>query len=43
LIGTAGIAADVGCESESAFNRAFKRETGLTPCRWRSGAEQAAG
>ena len=39
----AGIAADVGYESEAAFNRAFKRETGLTPGRWRSGAEQAAG
>lgn len=35
----AGIAADVGYESEAAFNRAFKRETGLTPGRWRNGAE----
>jgi AraC family transcriptional regulator, alkane utilization regulator len=33
----AGIAADVGYESEAAFNRAFKRETGLTPGRWRTG------
>jgi AraC family transcriptional regulator, alkane utilization regulator len=33
----AGIAADVGYESEAAFNRAFKRETGLTPGRWREG------
>lgn len=33
----AGIAADVGYESEAAFNRAFKRETGLTPGRWRDG------
>jgi AraC family transcriptional regulator, alkane utilization regulator len=32
----AGIAADVGYESEAAFNRAFKRETGLTPGRWRA-------
>jgi len=39
----AGIAADVGYESEAAFNRAFKRETGLTPGRWRNGAEQIAG
>jgi len=39
----AGIAADVGYESEAAFNRAFKRETGLTPGRWRNGAEQTAG
>jgi AraC family transcriptional regulator, alkane utilization regulator len=31
----AGIAADVGYESEAAFNRAFKRVTGVTPGRWR--------
>jgi AraC-like DNA-binding protein len=37
--GIAGIAADVGYESEAAFNRAFKRVTGLTPGRWRDGAE----
>jgi AraC-like DNA-binding protein len=30
------IAADVGYESEAAFNRAFKRVTGVTPGRWRS-------
>lgn len=29
------IAADVGYESEVAFNRAFKRVTGVTPGRWR--------
>ena len=28
------IAADVGYESEAAFNRAFKRVTGITPGRW---------
>jgi AraC family transcriptional regulator, alkane utilization regulator len=39
----AGIAADVGYESEAAFNRAFKRETGLTPGRWRDGAGNNAG
>ena len=39
----AGIAADVGYESEAAFNRAFKRETGLTPGRWRDGAPGEAG
>jgi AraC family transcriptional regulator, alkane utilization regulator len=33
----AGIAADIGYESEAAFNRAFKRVTGLTPGRWRNG------
>ena len=31
------IAADVGYESEAAFNRAFKRVTGVTPGRWREG------
>jgi transcriptional regulator GlxA family with amidase domain len=29
------IAADVGYESEAAFNRAFKRELGTTPAAWR--------
>jgi AraC family transcriptional regulator, alkane utilization regulator len=33
------IAADVGYESEAAFNRAFKRVTGVTPGRWRDGSE----
>jgi AraC-like DNA-binding protein len=33
----AAIAADVGYESEAAFNRAFKRVTGVTPGRWREG------
>ena len=36
--GVADIAADVGYESEAAFNRAFKRVTGITPGRWRDGA-----
>jgi AraC-like DNA-binding protein len=34
----AAIAADVGYESEAAFNRAFKRVTGVTPGRWREGS-----
>lgn len=34
----ANIAADVGYESEAAFNRAFKRVTGMTPGNWRHGA-----
>ena len=34
--GVAEIAADVGYESEAAFNRAFKREFGLPPGRYRS-------
>jgi AraC-like DNA-binding protein len=33
----ASIAADIGYESEAAFNRAFKRVTGMTPGRWRDG------
>lgn len=39
------IAADVGYESEAAFNRAFKRVTGITPGRWRdgNGASPASG
>jgi AraC-like DNA-binding protein len=35
--GLAAIAADVGYDSEAAFNRAFKRVTGVTPGRWRDG------
>jgi transcriptional regulator GlxA family with amidase domain len=34
--GIADIAADVGYESEAAFNRAFKREFGQPPGRYRS-------
>jgi AraC-like DNA-binding protein len=33
----AGIAAEVGYESEAAFNRAFKRALGTTPAAWRRG------
>ncbi len=33
--GVAEIAADVGYESEAAFNRAFKREFGAPPATWR--------
>src|SRR5262245_50331149 len=33
----AAIAENVGYESEAAFNRAFKRVTGVTPGRWREG------
>ena len=33
----AAIAADVGYESEAAFNRAFKRELGVPPAAWRRG------
>jgi transcriptional regulator GlxA family with amidase domain len=37
--GVADIAAEVGYESESAFNRAFKRQFGQPPGRYRSGAK----
>jgi transcriptional regulator GlxA family with amidase domain len=33
--GVAQIASEVGYESEAAFNRAFKREYGLPPARYR--------
>jgi AraC family transcriptional regulator, alkane utilization regulator len=33
----ASIAASVGYESETAFSRAFKRITGMTPGSWRDG------
>jgi AraC-like DNA-binding protein len=35
------IANDVGYESEAAFNRAFKRVTGVAPGRWRDAAQTA--
>jgi AraC-like DNA-binding protein len=38
----AEIAADVGYESEPAFNRAFKREFGLPPARFRNESRGAA-
>jgi AraC-like DNA-binding protein len=34
--GVAEIAADIGYESEAAFNRAFKREFGRPPGRYRA-------
>jgi AraC-like DNA-binding protein len=34
--GVSDIAADVGYESEAAFNRAFKRQFGSPPGRYRS-------
>lgn len=37
----AAIAGDIGYESEAAFNRAFKRVTGVTPGRWRDGETSA--
>lgn len=33
--GVAEIASDIGYESEASFNRAFKREFGLPPARYR--------
>ena len=38
----AEIAAEVGYESEAAFNRAFKRYLGLPPGAWREQAAMAA-
>jgi AraC-like DNA-binding protein len=35
------IAAEVGYESEPSFNRAFKREFGLPPARFRSQSKSA--
>lgn len=40
--GVADIAAEVGYESEAAFNRAFKREFGQPPGRYRSDSKAAA-
>jgi AraC-like DNA-binding protein len=41
--GVAEIAAEVGYESEDAFNRAFKRECGQPPGRYRSDKRASAG
>ena len=38
----ASIAADVGYESEAAFNRAFKREFGVPPATWRRNSIDSA-
>jgi AraC-like DNA-binding protein len=37
----ASVAADVGYDSEAAFNRAFKRELGVTPAAWRRNPAKA--
>ena len=36
----AAVAAQVGCDSEAAFNRAFKREFGMPPAGWRKNRSQ---
>ena len=36
----AAVGAQVGYESEAAFSRAFKRETGLSPAAWRRNRQQ---
>lgn len=41
--GVAEIAGDVGYESEAAFSRAFKREFGTPPARYRKDAQGGAG
>ncbi len=38
----AQIAAKVGYDSESAFNKAFKREAGTPPAAWRAAAQQSS-
>ena len=40
--GVADIAANVGYESEAAFSRAFKREFGQPPGRYRAASKHAA-
>ena len=37
------VARDVGYESEAAFSRAFKRETGASPAAWRAARSAAEG
>lgn len=41
--GIARIAEDVGYESEAAFNRAFKREFGVPPAKWRRALDSNRG
>jgi AraC-like DNA-binding protein len=31
----AQVASEVGCDSEAAFSRAFKRSVGMSPAAWR--------
>src|SRR6185295_4909604 len=38
----ASVAEDVGYDSETAFNRAFKREFGVPPATWRRNAADSA-
>jgi AraC-like DNA-binding protein len=39
--GLATVASEVGYGSEAAFSRAFKRQVGVSPARWRSAARHA--
>jgi AraC-like DNA-binding protein len=41
-VSIAQVAAEVGYESEAAFNRAFKKLIGVTPGAWRKGQQRAA-
>jgi transcriptional regulator GlxA family with amidase domain len=41
--GVADIAVEVGYESEAAFNRAFKRQFGMPPARYRRQSRNAGG
>ena len=38
-LGVAQVAAEVGYESEAAFNRAFKKSVGVPPGAWRRGRQ----
>jgi AraC-like DNA-binding protein len=38
-VGVAQVAAEVGYESEAAFNRAFKKFVGVPPGAWRRGRQ----
>ena len=41
-VGVAQVAAEVGYESEAAFNRAFKKCVGAPPGAWRRGRQASA-
>jgi AraC family transcriptional activator of mtrCDE len=38
---TGAVAEAVGCQSEAAFQRAFKRHMGVTPAQWRKQSSSA--
>jgi AraC family transcriptional activator of mtrCDE len=42
-VSTASVAATVGYQSEAAFQRAFKKQMGVTPAAWRRAEHRSAG